>query len=194
MLVSFGISQVIHTCTGCQAPVSRNKPFLKSSQDLMSVTARNLDSSFYFINCILQRLPYFILPYWPRSLPQSYPQPQLHYRCKNFGNVASLKANIFLGNYEGWGDGRRCSEKKNPFREKFQYHCKHYFKHSFTVHSETEYFTWKTPFFSSSNFSLPDSRKKKTLPTLTFSVCISTIFFPGPEVSKHVLDPELENM
>lgn len=112
MLVSFRISQVIHTCTGCQAPVSRNKPFLKSSQDLMSVTARNLDSSFYFINCILQRLPYFILPYWPRSLPQSYPQPQLHYRCKNFGNVASLKANIFLGNYEGWEDGRRCSEKK----------------------------------------------------------------------------------
>lgn len=44
--------------------------------------------------------------------------------------------------------------------------------------------------------SLPEPRKKKkNLPTLTFSVCISRIFFfPGPEVSKRVLDPELENM
>lgn len=71
-------------------------------------------------------------------------------------------------------------QKKYPFREKFQYHCKHYFKHSFTVHSETEYFTWKTPFFFSSNSSLPDSRKKKAIPTLTFPVYISRIFFPKP--------------
>lgn len=71
-------------------------------------------------------------------------------------------------------------QKKYPFREKFQYHCKHYFKHSFTVHSETEYFTWKTPFFFSSNSSLPDSRKKKAIPTLTFPVYISRIFFPEP--------------
>lgn len=71
-------------------------------------------------------------------------------------------------------------QKKYPFREKFQYHCKHYFKHSFTVHSETEYFTWKTLlfFFSSPTFPYQTQGKKSPSNTNFFCMYFQDIFFP----------------
>lgn len=70
--------------------VSRNK---HHSSNLVRVQSLYQPQFFCcFIILTLQHLPYFILPYWHRSLPQSYLSSNL---AKNFGNVADMESKCF---------------------------------------------------------------------------------------------------
>lgn len=95
-------------------------------------------------------------------------QMQKFWKCCKFG-----KQIFSLESMEGEGmEGD--VQKKNPFREKIQYHCKHYFKHSFTVHSENIsdksllFFPWTFPY---------QTQGKKASNTKFFCICFQD-FFP----------------